>query len=393
MKGFEARLEEINRLAEEIERRRLDLMEAGARDAGFPVKVTSTEVDLAVQYLKTLQEEMECVCKGHPFGTIAAIFPYDASVIVLARTGGGCMLTGNRFRFSFSSWNPESARLVAEISRPFDCFEPVVGQDNRIFGQNCVDDESVRLLFISGSSAVGQAYRRHHQAFDKLFFAGPGGMPAALVFPDADPEAASRFIARRAFMNGGQYCTTLKKALIHSSIYDSVRSKILKHVEKLKVGSPLDSDTDIGPILVERTRLIVENALAQCKDSRLLTGGIDGEWIYPLVLEMQDIPDLELFGPFLALKSFDNPEQAVQEITETRYGFYLAYFGTPPEGASTLFDSNFGMVDANPDFFFRPLRLPFGGKKESGWILERTRDRWVNRDGAFVYSKELVRYE
>lgn len=387
--GF--RIEEIYRLAEQIERRKSDLMEAGARDAGFPLKITAVEVKLAVQYLKTFEEEIPLVGDGRPFGTIAAILPYDASVIVLARMGGGSILTGNRFRFSFSSWNPESARLYAEICRPFTCFEPVVGRDNREFGQQCVDDESVRVLFISGSSGVGQAYRSHHEAFDKLFFAGPGGMPAAVVFSGADPEHAARFITRRAFVNGGQYCTTIKKALIHASLYEDVRSKILQNVSQLKVGSPFDPDTDIGPIRVERTRLIIENALAQCKGRRVLTGGIDGEWIHPLVVEPEDIPDLELFGPFLALKPFDDPEQAVREIIQTRYGFYLTTFGTPPDGATALFKENFGMVDADPDFFLRPLRLPFGGKKESGWILERTNGGWSQRDGAFLYSRELVK--
>jgi succinate-semialdehyde dehydrogenase / glutarate-semialdehyde dehydrogenase len=388
-KTFQKRLDASLELAEGIEHRKEDLAEAAAADAGFPVRISLLEADLAIDYLKTLEEEVEGVRDGHPYGTVAAIFPYDAPVVMLGRLGGSALLTGNRLRFSFSSWTPRVARVLSEISRSVESFEAILGQNNRAFGGQCVSDDTVRVLFISGSSEVGEIYRRHYRAFDKLFFAGPGGMPAAIVYPDADPEQASRFIARRAFINGGQYCTTLKKALIHSSLYEEVRKGILESVQRLKVGNPLEVDTDIGPIRVERTRKIIEHALAQCRGASLLTGGIDGEWVHPLVLEMEEIPDMELFGPFLALKSFEDPEEAVQELITSRYGFLLAYLGTPSAAAISAFHDHFGMVYANPDFLFTPLRIPFGGKKVSGWIIDNRHGRCLEKDGAFIYSREL----
>ncbi len=391
-KGYKGRLEAIERLAEGLERRSSALQEAAAWDAGFPVRITSVEVELAVQYLRTMAEEIDWVENGRPYGTVAAIFPYDAPTVMLARLGGAALLTGNRLRFSFSSHTPRSAALIEEICRPLDTFEPVLGKDNREFGSNCVEDEAVRVLFMSGASAVGEVYRSEHRAFDKLFFAGPGGMPAAVVFEDAPVQLASQFIARRAFINGGQYCTTLKKALIHRNLYETLRQQILEYVHHLKVGDPLKPETDIGPIRVERTRVILENALKNSSGARLLTGAIKQEIVLPLVLEMEegDIPDLELFGPFLLLKPFDDHQAVVQELIQTRYGFLLAFFGSPSEEARRLFHQHFGMVHDNPEFHFTPLRLPFGGKKASGWILERQGEQWVERDGAFVYSKELV---
>jgi acyl-CoA reductase-like NAD-dependent aldehyde dehydrogenase len=247
------------------------------------------------------------------------------------------------------------------------------------------------MLFISGASAVGEVYKRQHQAFDKLFFAGPGGMPAAVVFADADLEMASRFITRRAFINGGQYCTTLKKALIHRDLYQDVRRRILDIAKSLQVGDPFDPATDVGPIKVKRTREILQRALKTCSQARLLYGDMNGQVVTPLILEVdhEAIPDLELFGPFLLLKPFDDPNQAVTELIETRYGFLLNFFGTPPAGAETVFRQHFGMVHDNPDFVFTPLRLAFGGKKESGWIIERKGEQWLQRDGAFLYTKEL----
>lgn len=391
LENFDAALDVSLELAERMLRRKSDLAEAAAMDAGFPVKITMLETDLAVNHLQTLREEIEWVKGGEPYGTVAAIFPYDAPVIMLGRLGGSAVLTANKLRFSFSSWTPRSAQLLAEIASPFKTFEPVKGTDNREFGHSCVVDDSVRVLFISGSSAVGETYRKHQDSFDKLFFAGPGGMPVAVVFEDADPEAASRFIARRAFINGGQYCTTLKKALIHKSLYETIRDKVIELTGKLKVGDPLDTDTDIGPVKVERTVNILRNALDKCGGGPLLCGGIDGKWVHPMIKEVEDIPDLELFGPFLAMKPFDDAEKTVRDVCATRYGFLLSYFGTPPEGGEEAFRREFGMIYANPDFFFTPLRLPFGGKKESGWILERRGGEWTKRDGGFLYSKELVK--
>jgi acyl-CoA reductase-like NAD-dependent aldehyde dehydrogenase len=390
---YTSRLEAIQNLASILESRTSELQEAAALDAGFPVKITSVEVKLAVEYLQTMEEEIEWLGNGQPYGTVAAIFPYDAPSVMLARLGGSALLTGNRLRFSFSSQTPRTAALIAAMSKPFETFEPIMGQDNRGFGRGCVEDEAVRVLFISGASAVGEAYRVKHSAFDKLFFAGPGGMPTAVVFEDADPQAASRFITRRAFINGGQYCTTLKKALIHRDLYQEVREQILEFTGNLRVGDPFDPETDIGPIRVERTRLILERALDKCSWARKLAGAIEGERVFPLVLEMDggEIPDLELFGPFLLLKPFDDHKPMVQELTQTKYGFLLAFFGSIDGETERVFQEHFGMVHDNPDFTFTPLRLPFGGKKESGWILERQGDGWIERDGAFLYSKELVR--
>ena len=389
---FSARLEEINRLADAIERQRSNLQETAALDAGFPVKITGIEVDLAVDYLRTLKEEIPWVENGKPYGTVATIFAYDAPVVVLAKLGGSALLTGNCLRFSVSSQTPKTAVILDEICQSFQTLDPMIDLDNREFGKRCVEDKEVRVLFISGASAVGEVYRKQHRSFDKLFFAGPGGMPAAIMFEDADVQAASRFIARRAFINAGQYCTTLKKAYIHRSIYETVRKNILDAVQDMKVGDPFDPDIEIGPILVERTRKIIENALEKCRPANLIAGSITGQVIHPLVLETQNIliPDLELFGPFLVLKPFDDPDEAAAELVQTRYGFLLAFFGSPPDSIKGLFHTTFGMVHDNPDFTFTPLRLPFGGKNKSGWILERKEDEYIERDGAFLYSKELV---
>ncbi len=394
MKEAESRFEQILELAQRLENRKSDVQGAAAADAGFPVSVTGMEVDLAVDYLRTMEEEIPWIGNGRPYGVVAAIFPYDGHSIMLARLGGSAVITGNRLRFSFSSQTPRLAGVMAEICKSIDALDPVVGMNNREFAEQCVKDHAVRVLFMSGGSEVGQAYRGRREAFDKLLFAGPGGMPAAVVFQDAEVEKVSRFIAGRAFVNGGQYCTTLKKALIHRSLYDAVRDRVLELTAQLRVGDPLDPDTDIGPIRVRRTRLMLEKAIERCSEARLLCGKVNSETVHPIILEAQSdwtIPDLELFGPFLLLKAFDDPDRAVHELIATRYGFIVSFFGSATRDYVRLFHENYGMVHDNPTNFLPALRAAFGGKKESGWIIERADGRWITRDGGFYYTRELVR--
>ena len=395
MKSMANPLEEALQIAERLQERKSDIQEAAALDAGFPAKITAMEVDIAAEHLRTMAEELSWFNGGKPYGTVAAIFPYDAPSMMLARVGGAALITGNRLRFSFSSAIARSAAIMSEICKPVPVLEPVTGVNNRRFGQLCVTDPEVRVLFVSGALEVGESYRNRADAFDKLIFAGPGGMPAIVVFEDADIEEAARFIARRAFLNGGQYCATLKKAMIHESLFEALRDRVMNLTEQLRVGDPLDPETDIGPIKVERTRKAIANAVERCSGARLLRGRVDGATVYPIIFEAEPewpVPDLQLFGPFLVLKPFLDPQTAVRELIQTRYGFQLYFFGSAPEEAVQLFNAHFGMVFDNPDFLFSPLRTSFGGKKESGWLCERTKAGWITRDGRFHYSVELVRH-
>jgi acyl-CoA reductase-like NAD-dependent aldehyde dehydrogenase len=109
------------------------------------------------------------------------------------------------------------------------------------------------------------------------------------------------------------------------------------------------------------------------------------------LVEVASPPDLELFGPFLALVPVESEAEALSRVLRSRYPFLAAWFGTPPSGGREALGATFGMVYDNPDFLFTPLRLPFGGKGDGGWIIEHRDGAFTKRDGAFIYSAELVR--
>ena len=152
----------------------------------------------------------------------------------------------------------------------------------------------------------------------------------------------------------------------------------------------MDDETDIGSIKALRTRKLMENAIKSCKGAKILLGSMKGEWITPFVLETNTYPDLELFGPFLILQKCKDENELISAAINTEHGFLIAYFGTPSETSVQKFYDRFGMVHNNPEFRFTPLRLPFGEKGKSGWILTRENNHIEKRDGAFIYSEELV---
>jgi acyl-CoA reductase-like NAD-dependent aldehyde dehydrogenase len=389
---MQARLEELKELGDRLAAHRADLIAAEGEDIGTPCSAAAMEVDLAIEHLRTMAEEVPYVEGKPPYGTVAAILPYDAPPIMVARVGGAAILGGNQFRFSCSSQTPRIAGLLKEMVAGLTHFTTVTGMDNRDFGQACIDDPAVRVFFISGGGAVGAVYQEQALAFDKLFFAGPSGLPPAILFRNAPLTQAVQFVVRRAFINGGQYCTTIKRAYIHQGIFDRVKGMILEMMPEVEVGDPRDPKTRIGPIKVERTRKLLERAMESLPDPQFLVPPHrDGEWQGPFLLETPQPPDLELFGPFLALVPVESDEAAIEQVLKSRYPFLVAWFGTPPSGGREALTQKFGMTYANPDFIFTPLRLPFGGKGESGWIIENRDGQMLKRDGAFIYTAELVK--
>jgi len=390
--AIDARLELLAELGESLAKRKEDLVAAQGEDIGAPCTIAAFEVDLAVEHLKTMAEEVPHVKGKSPYGTVAAIFPYDAPPVMLGRVGGAALLGGNRFRYSCSSQTPQVARILQEVVAPFGEIEAVTGMPNQEFGRRCVADPAVRVLFISGGAAVGEEYAQEARHFDKLFFAGPSGLPPVILFKDAPLEAAVRFVVRRAFVNSGQYCTTLKRAYIHRDLYEKVKQGIIEKMAEIQVGDPGDPKTWIGPIKVARTRALLDRALSALKDPHFLVPyRCEGIWQGPFLVETTEPPDVELFGPLLTLIRTENGAAAVETVLQSRYPFLVTWFGTPPPGAKEALTEKFGMVYDNPDFLFTPLRLPFGGKGPSGWIIENRDGQLRKRDGAFIYSAELVR--
>ncbi len=385
------RIEILKELGKRISSKKEELVNSFAQDIGVPVKIGSAEVDMTVDYLTSMEEEVPWIENRTPYGVIGAIMPYDAPTMMFARMAGAAVIGGNKVKLSFSSLNPTTKKIMTEITKDFSVIEINQSMNNREFSEYCTNNPEVNVFFISGGKEVGDLFEKRIDKFEKIIFAGPGGMPPCLVLEDADPKKAAEFTAKRAFLNGGQYCTTIKRALVHERVFEDFMDNLLKKVDEIKVGDPYDPETDYGPIKAKRTIVLVERAIKKIKGNFLRGGKIEGEYIPPNVVVSQEIPDLEMFGPFLAIKSFRNDKEIIEEALKTRYPFIIYVFGSVSEKDKQLIMETYGMYHFNPDFIFLPLRGPFGGKKESGWILERKDGTIEKKDGAVIYAIEFTK--
>ena len=390
--GEKSLLDILKHLAEFMLNLREDFVKAFAEDIGVARKVGEKEVEFTCQYLATMDEELPWIEGRRPYGKVAGILPYDASTMMFARIAGSALIGGNRAVVSFSSLTPNVRDLVREaVDKAGAPVEVNTTCDNRTFGEICCKDQSVRVFFVSGGEQVGSLFESRAHMFDKLIFAGPSGMPPALVMPGASVEDAALFVARRAFLNGGQYCTTIKKVLVYAAYFDDFMDRLLELVDGIKVGDPLDPETDYGPIKARRTRVLLERAFRIIRGDYVRGGVIDGEWVPPTVVVADaPLPDIELFGPFLAVRAVEDPEAIVEEAVSTRYGHIIYVFGDITERQREKIEANFGMCHYNPDFLFLPLRGPYGGKKEAGWIIENRGGTLIKRDGPIIYSVEMT---
>ena len=390
---IEDRIGLLKDIGNEIKKAKNDLVRSFAKDIGVPIKIGNIEVNMTVDYLQSMEEEAPWIEERKPYGKIGAVLPYDAPTMMFARIAGSAILGQNKVTLSFSSLNVTTRDIMVEIMENFkEELHINKSLSNRDFSLFCTNAEDVKVFFISGGKDIGELFKKRIHNFEKIIFAGPGGMPPILALEDANVEKAAVFTAKRAFLNGGQYCTTIKRALIHEKIFNDFMEILLSEVDKIKVGDPLDSETDYGPIKAERTRILVERALNTIKGDIIRGSNWDkGEFIPPIVILTDEIPDLEMFGPFLAVKRYRSKDEIIKDALKTKYPFIIYVFGSLSEFESSKIKETYGMYHFNPDFLFLPLRGPFGGKKESGWILEKKNNHIIKRDGAIIYSVEFTK--
>ena len=391
--GIEERIILLKDMGSEIKKAKNKLIRSFAEDIGVSVKIGNIEVDMTVDYLQSMEEEAPWIEKRKPYGKIGAVLPYDAPTMMFARIAGSAILGQNRVILSFSSLNATTRDIMVEIMENFkEELHINRSLSNRDFSLFCTNAEDVKVFFISGGRDVGELFKNRINNFEKIIFAGPGGMPPVLVLEDANVEKAAFFTAKRAFLNGGQYCTTIKRALVHENVFDDFMEILLSEVDKIKVGDPFDPETDYGPIKAKRTRILVERALNTIKGDIIRGNNWDkGEFIPPIVMLTDEIPDLEMFGPFLAVKKYKSKDEIIKDALNTKYPFIVYVFGSLSESEKLKIKETYGMHHFNPDFLFLPLRGPFGGKKESGWILEKKNNHIIKRDGAIIYSVEFTK--
>ncbi|NUS03797.1 MAG: NAD-dependent succinate-semialdehyde dehydrogenase [Nonomuraea sp.] len=309
-----------------------------------------------------------------PVGVVAGITPWNFPVSMITRKLGPALAAGCTVVLKPAELTPLSAIAVAEAfvaaGLPPGVFNLVPTSRPAEFTQEVMADPRVRKVSFTGSTEVGKELIRQSAHDVKRLSVELGGHAPVLVFPDADPLAAARAVARGKFLNAGQACTSPNRIFVHSSLAAAFTAELVRQAEAAELG-PL-----IGEPAVAKVARHVEDALA--RGATALTGGRRPEGagtFYPATVLAGVTDDMlicheETFGPVAPVLEFDDCDQVVERANATPYGL-AAYVWTNDLSRTlrTAEELRFGMVTVNGGPL-APPQAPFGGTKSSGYGRE-----------------------
>ena len=377
------------RIARVLQERARELAVAESLDGGKPIK-ESRDVDLPLAaahffYYAGWADKLEYAFPGRtpkPLGVAAQIVPWNFPLLMLSWKIAPALACGNTVVLKPAETTPLTALLFADVCRQAEVPPGVVNivTGDGSTGAYLVRDEGIDKVAFTGSTEVGKAIQRELAGRDVSLTLELGGKAANIVFDDCALDQAVEGIVNGIYFNQGHVCCAGSRLLVQESIHDQLVRKLKRRMAALRVGNPLDKNTDVGAI----------NSSAQLERiSELVQSGIDegaelyqppcrfpekGWWFAPTVFtnvaQSHRIAQEEIFGPVLSVLTFRTPDEAVEKANNTMYGLSAGVW--TEKGSRILWMADrlrAGVVWGNTFNRFDPSS-PFGGYKESGFGRE-----------------------
>jgi acyl-CoA reductase-like NAD-dependent aldehyde dehydrogenase len=310
-----------------------------------------------------------------PIGVIGAISPFNFPLNLVAHKIAPALAAGCPVVLKPASQTPLSALLLAELEEeaglPRGWLSVLVGPASEI-GDVLVEDERVRMLTFTGSSAVGWSLRE--RAAKKKVTLELGNATPVIVDETADLEDVAARVATHGYSFAGQSCISIQRVYVQRDVYEEFLAKLTPKVGALTLGDPADEGTDVGPVIDvdARERILEWIEEARSRGARVLAGGaLEGELIQPTLLA-DTPPDVkvsceEVFGPVVVVNAFDDLDSAIAMANSTRYGLQAGIFTQRIQSAlRAARELEFGGVTVNEAPTFRADQMPYGGVKDSG---------------------------
>jgi aldehyde dehydrogenase (NAD+) len=377
------------RIARILQERARELAVAESLDGGKPIK-ESRDVDLPLAaahffYYAGWADKLEYAFPGRrprPLGVAAQIVPWNFPLLMLAWKIAPALACGNTVVLKPAETTPLTALLFADVCRQAEVPPGVVNivTGDGSTGAYLVREKGIDKVAFTGSTEVGKAIQRELAGREVSLTLELGGKAANIVFDDCALDQAVEGIVNGIYFNQGHVCCAGSRLLVQESIHDQLVRKLKRRMATLRVGDPLDKNTDVGAI----------NSSAQLERiAELVQSGVDegaelyqppcrlpekGWWFAPTVFtnvaQSHRIAREEIFGPVLSVLTFRTPDEAVEKANNTMYGLSAGVW--TEKGSRILWMADrlrSGVVWGNTFNRFDPSS-PFGGYKESGFGRE-----------------------
>jgi aldehyde dehydrogenase (NAD+) len=387
--GGSQRARYLFRLARLVQERQRELAVVESLDGGKPIRESRDfDVPTAAQHLFYHAGWADklgfafATGPGRPLGVIGQVIPWNFPLLMLAWKVAPALATGNTVVLKPAETTPLTALLFAEICQQAELPPGVVNivTGGPKVGAALVRHPGIAKVAFTGSTAVGKDIQRALAGSGKHLSLELGGKAAHVIFEDSPIDQAVEGVVNGIFFNQGHVCCAGSRLLVQESIAEPLLRRLRLRVSRLRVGDPLDKNTDIGAInskaQLERIETLVAAGVAE--GARLYQPSCPlpdrGFWFLPTIFTevapAHRIAREEIFGPVLAVMTFRTPAEAVTRANNTRYGLSAGVWTS--KGSRILWMSQrlrAGVVWANTYNQFDPA-APFGGYRESGFGRE-----------------------
>jgi acyl-CoA reductase-like NAD-dependent aldehyde dehydrogenase len=386
----------LHALADAIVANRAELAELEARNVGKAISSVKAELHQAVENFRyygsaiasiggranTIGGSLLFYSLKEPVGVAAQIVPWNYPLLMTTWKLAPALAAGCSVVLKPDPQTPLTAirlgELAAEVGFPAGALNVVPG-DGPTTGAYLVRHPGVDKVAFTGSTRTGGEIMRLASDPVKRVTLELGGKSPNLVFADADLASAIPSSAWAIFYAAGQSCEARSRLLVESSIYDEVVSKMSEHAGAIRVGDPLDAETQMGSLISnahrDRVHGFVERGLGE--GAEVVTGGAvpegAGAFYPPTVVAATndlEIAQEEVFGPVVTVTPFEDEKDAIRLANDVRYGLMATVWtGDPARGHRVASRIKSGTVGINMPYTAFP-GIPFGGYKQSGFGRE-----------------------
>lgn len=387
------RAEILQKISDGIAARHDEFARTIALEAGKPIRTARAEVDRAVFTFQVAAEESKRIygeivpldwipgTEGRtayiqrvPRGPILGITPFNFPLNLVAHKVAPALAAGNPIIIRPSSQTPVSSfklgEVVLEAGWPAGgiAVVPCTTDDADLL----VEDRRIKFLSFTGSPAVGWALKE--RAGQKPVTLELGGNAGTIVHEDADLPLAAERVAWGGYSYAGQSCISVQRVYIHGGGYEAFVDELMPQVQALKVGDPLDEETDVGPLIDRGAADRLETWLQEAIQggARVLIGGErEGNLWQPTVLasveEDMRVSCQEVFGPLVSLYRYGEVMDAIRAVDTSDFGLQAGLFTNDWNLVQKAFEEiEVGGLMVNDVSTFRVDHMPYGGVKSSG---------------------------